>query len=81
MSLFEFGGGSDEAARSQLKRIEAKMDAILKHLQIAFEWPVVSDEVRSLAQSGKVIRAIKVHREQTGAGLAEAKQLVESLGR
>lgn len=41
--------------------------------------PAVSDEVRQLALSGQQIKAIKVHREQTGAGLAEAKRDVDEV--
>jgi ribosomal protein L7/L12 len=39
----------------------------------------VDSEVVALAQSGRTIEAIKRYRELTGAGLAEAKQAVESL--
>lgn len=41
----------------------------------------VSAEVLALAQNGKVIQAIKLHREQTGLGLAEAKAVVERYAR
>lgn len=37
----------------------------------------VSAEVRAMAQNGQLIQAIKLHREQTGLGLAEAKAVVE----
>lgn len=37
----------------------------------------LSPEVHELAQQGKLIQAIKLHREQTGLGLAEAKAAVE----
>lgn len=39
----------------------------------------VSDEVRALAAAGRTMEAAKLHREQTGAGLAEAKATVDSL--
>ncbi|MFN8151429.1 MAG: hypothetical protein U0R24_09950 [Solirubrobacterales bacterium] len=39
----------------------------------------ISDEVRTLAAAGQTMQAIQLHRQQTGAGLAEAKQAVESL--
>ena len=41
--------------------------------------PKVLDEVRQLSDAGRKIEAIKVLREATGLGLAEAKQIVESL--
>lgn len=39
----------------------------------------VLDECRRLSDNGQKIEAIKVLREATGLGLAEAKQIVESL--
>src|ERR1051325_3018371 len=42
--------------------------------------PAVLAEIRRLAESGQKIEAIKLLRESTGLGLAEAKDLVESLG-
>lgn len=39
------------------------------------------DELRALLAEGRKIDAIKRYREATGAGLAEAKQAVEALGR
>jgi hypothetical protein len=41
--------------------------------------PAVLDEIRRLNESGQKIEAIKVLREATGLGLAEAKRIVESL--
>lgn len=43
--------------------------------------PAVLDEVRRLSESGQKIEAIKRLREATGLGLAEAKDIVESLDR
>jgi ribosomal protein L7/L12 len=37
------------------------------------------DQVRALKRQGKLIQAIKMYRELTGAGLKEAKDAVESL--
>ncbi len=39
----------------------------------------VSDQVRQLAESGQKLAAIKAYHEETGAGLAESKNAVESL--
>lgn len=36
-------------------------------------------EIRQLLDSGNKIQAVKVYREKTGAGLAEAKDAVEAL--
>ena len=58
-------------------RVEQKVDAILKHLGI--EWKdQVSERVKELARAGKKIEAIKMYREETGAGLKEAKDAVEA---
>jgi hypothetical protein len=65
-------GGSDQGA---LRRIEAKLDLILAHLGLEFR--PLSEEVRRAAEAGEKITAIKLYRQATGAGLAEAKQAVE----
>ena len=43
--------------------------------------PAVLAEIRRLADNGQKIEAIKVLREATGLGLAEAKSIVDSLDR
>lgn len=69
--------------QARLKRMEAKLDLLLNKLEI--EPPNMgsalglSDEVRKLAEEdGQKIAAIKLHREQTGQGLKEAKEAVEA---
>ena len=68
--------------RSRLRRLESKLDLLLKHFQIADASLDVVDglsaEVRQLADAGQKIEAIKVHREQTGLGLKDAKDAVEA---
>ena len=63
----------------RLKRLEKKLDLILKHLQIEFidEPEALSEQTRLFADQGEKIAAIKQHRNETGVGLAEAKQAVE----
>lgn len=52
----------------------------LSEAQVAeLQGPPVSAEVRQLVLEGKKIQAIKVHRDQTGLGLKEAKDDVEAL--
>ena len=65
-----------------LSRLEAKLDALLKHQGIQFDPfsdcpPAVVDALRR----GKKIDAIKAYRAATGAGLKEAKEYVEELQR
>ncbi len=43
--------------------------------------PTPSPEVTRLAEAGQTIAAIKQYRKETGAGLAKAKAVVDSLGR
>ena len=78
-----FSGGRDTSGLDiRLRRIERKLDLILQYLNV----PVkdvelvnqVSAAVRQLADEGRKIEAIKLYREQTGVGLREAKEMVES---
>jgi hypothetical protein len=71
------------ADRAQLTRIEKKLDLLLKHLNVEYveEAPPcpLSPAVQELARHPRrKIQAIKLHREQTGVGLKEAKEAVES---
>ena len=43
--------------------------------------PAAEQDVASLVRSGRKIEAIKLHREKTGAGLADAKAAVDALER
>lgn len=64
-----------------LKRVELRLNAIARHLDVPLPDDlnpnVLLDDVRKLVDEGQVIRAIKVHRDRNGAGLAEAKQAVD----
>ena len=60
----------------RLLRIEAKLDAIIKHLNVAFD-PV--EAVAILVRRGDKIGAIRLHRSLFGSDLAEAKQQVEAM--
>jgi hypothetical protein len=84
-----FAGGSAAASWfkpsdvARLRRLEAKVDLLLKHLGLEYQGPEtgagLSAEVKALADDpGRKIAAIKLHREQTGLGLKEAKDAVEA---
>ena len=75
LSLFIRGGGSDGAC---LARLERKLDITLKHLGIDATADV-NPRVLELVRSGQKIEAIKLYRSETGVGLKEAKDFVESL--
>ena len=68
--------------RQRLSQIDAKLDMILNHLGIEYLDPSsansLSQEVRSLADAGRKIEAIKAHRLQTRTGLREAKQAIDA---
>ena len=68
--------GSNNGQR--LARLERKVDLILTHLGLDPNQGVNS-EVTELMKAGQKIQAIKLYREQTGVGLKEAKDYVESL--
>lgn len=63
---------------AQLQRIERKLTAILKELNLDPN-AQIDPQVLELAATGQKIEAIKLYREQTGVSLREAKEFVESL--
>jgi hypothetical protein len=73
MGLF----GPDHSVLARLDRVERQLKLILKHFNID-EADDGLGEVRRLAAAGDKIAAIKLHRQLTGAGLAESKAFVES---
>jgi|GEM_PF-1764583 len=66
--------------RRDLARVDRKLSLLLKEMNISFEEAGgLSDRVKELARDpSRKIEAIKAYREETGAGLAEAKQTVEA---
>ncbi|MEV5440142.1 ribosomal protein L7/L12 [Streptomyces sp. NPDC052682] len=66
-------------AERRAVRVERKLDRILDHLGLREDEPW-RDEVEALVRDGRRIQAIKVYREATGVGLAEAKEAVDRLG-
>ena len=85
--LFAGGGAAYTSLRAmdagRLARLERKLDSILRHLNIPYVDPTspegLSEEVQQLADDPATkIQAIKLHREQTGLGLKDAKEAVEA---
>jgi ribosomal protein L7/L12 len=65
-----------------LSRLEAKLDALLKHEGIRFDaYADLPPSVVDALLAGKKIEAIKEYRAVTGAGLKEAKEYVEEVQR
>jgi len=68
--------------RQRIAKLESQMAFIFKHQGINYrEEPNrgVSPEIINLMRQGKKIQAIKLYRQETGVGLREAKEFVESL--
>ena len=65
---------------SRLQNIERKLNALLRHHGVdPTQGLPLSDRVKQLAADpARKIEAIKVYREETGVGLAEAKDAVEA---
>ena len=74
--MFGSSSSSSAATDARLRAIERKLDAIIQQLGITLPDDGMQD-IRDAAASGRTIEAIKMYRERTGAGLAEAKEAVE----
>ena len=68
--------------QSRVAKLERTVAFLLEKLEIAYEDQPdsrVSAAVRGMVEKGNKIGAIQQYREETGAGLLEAKQLIDSL--
>ncbi|MCX4692497.1 ribosomal protein L7/L12 [Streptomyces sp. NBC_01408] len=68
-----------KALETRADRLERRLGLVLEHFGIEEPEHPVTDDVRALLRDGRKIEAIKVYRQSTGAGLAEAKQAVEAI--
>jgi len=71
-----FRGGASEPSR--LHAVDRKLNLILANLGIDPN-EGMDQQIIELVRSGQKIQAIKLYREQTGAGLKESKDYVEGL--
>ena len=71
-----------EQRLDRLSRLDAKVDALLKHAGVDFD-PLgdVPADVREALERGEKILAIKRLRQATGVGLKEAKAFVDEVQR
>lgn len=78
--LFSIGSRLRDRARmtARLAAIERKIDVVMAHLGVVEPPPEEPDVVRHL-EEGEFIQAVKVYRERTGLGLADAKAEVERI--
>jgi ribosomal protein L7/L12 len=68
--------------RLRLVHLEGQVAFLYKHLGVTFvpeQSPTDDPRIIEQLKKGNLLEAIKIHRELTGAGLAEAKIAVEEL--
>ncbi|MDF1837431.1 MAG: hypothetical protein P1V35_06170 [Planctomycetota bacterium] len=66
--------------RTDLVRIENKLDLLLKQAGLTYDpYEALSQSVAAALKSGRKIEAIKQYRAETGAGLREAKDFIDSV--
>ena len=73
---------TDPELISRIIKLEQKVSLILRQLGIdeeAVSEAPPDDEIARLLIKGNLIEAIKVYRQRTGVGLAEAKLAVEQM--
>jgi hypothetical protein len=63
--------------QAQLRRLELKLDAVMKHLGMEYIPPPKAAWQELADDPTRKIPAIKAYREEHGVGLAEAKRVVE----
>jgi|SRR5687767_3332370 ribosomal protein L7/L12 len=71
-----------EQRLNRLSRLDAKVDALLKHAGVDFDpFRDVPADVREALERGETILAIKRVRQSTGASLKDAKAFVDEIRR
>jgi ribosomal protein L7/L12 len=61
--------------------LEQQLQFLYRHLGVEYKDPSNLDDVGAAISGGNMIEAIKLYRERTGVGLAEAKAAVDDLAR
>jgi ribosomal protein L7/L12 len=71
--------------RSKVKELEEKLEFLYRRFNIDYSDPnsdpILAPQVQDALRRGNKIEAIKIYRELTGVGLAEAKDAVEKAER
>ena len=72
--------------RSRVNELEDRLKILYRHLNLEYNSdpgsdPVLNPKVQDALRKGNLIEAIKIYRELTGVGLAEAKAAVEQARR
>jgi ribosomal protein L7/L12 len=68
--------------RSRVNELEDRLKFLYRRLGIDYSTdpnadPVMSPQIQAALRSGNKIEAIKIYRELTGVGLAEAKAVID----
>ena len=70
--------------RSRINELEDKLKLVYRHLNIEYgdpgNDPLMFPQLQAALRSGNKIEAIKIYRELTGVGLAEAKDAIDKAG-
>ena len=68
---------------SRVNELEDKLQALYRRLNIDYENieadPAVSPQIQDSLRRGDKLEAIKIYRQLTGVGLAEAKQVIDQI--
>ena len=71
--------------RSRVNELEDRLKLLYRHLNLEYADPgadpVMSPKIQDALRSGNKIEAIKLYREMTGVGLAEAKDAIDKAER
>jgi ribosomal protein L7/L12 len=69
--------------KSRINELEDRLNFLYRKLNLEYAEPnsdpILSPQIQEALRRGNKIEAIKIYRELTGVGLAEAKQAVENL--
>ena len=69
--------------KSRINELEDRLNFLYRRLNIEYmdpnSDPLFSPQIQDALRRGNKIEAIKIYRELTGVGLAEAKQAIERL--
>jgi ribosomal protein L7/L12 len=68
--------------RSRVNELEDRLKVLYRHLNLEYSDdpnsnPMLSPQIQDALRRGNKIEAIKLYREMTGVGLAEAKAVID----
>ena len=72
--------------RSRVNELEDRLKVLYRHLNLEYTTdpasdPMMSPQIQDTLRRGNKIEAIKIYRELTGVGLAEAKNAIDKAER